>query len=167
MNTIAILSTAIILLFLLSCGRKEYTEEGIRDIVVKTDSILHNPPSMADFDWGSAKAYSYFRAYFDENNQLIFINEDYRYRSRAAAFNRYYYSDGNVIYYLGKQYSDASNKQFTELSVVIDPDGDVILYEKMYKGNRLELTSEESEESVKQAQELAEIVEKRMVAHSD
>jgi hypothetical protein len=167
MKSVKILSVVLILLLTSSCGRKEYTEEGIREIVKEIDSLLYNPPLTTKYDWGSAKAYSYFRAYSNESEELIFINEDYHYRSKATAFNRYYYKDGYVIYYLGKEYTGPSDKFFIELRLFIDPDGDVISYEKMQRGQRLSLSDEEAEQYVRHAQELAEIVEKRKVADKD
>ncbi|MCW8817497.1 MAG: hypothetical protein OQK52_06465, partial [Ignavibacteriaceae bacterium] len=89
-----------IILVLLSCGRKEYTEQGIKEIKKEIDSLLYNPDAEEHFNWGSAKAYSNFRAYF-HNSKLIFINEDYRFRQSGDSFNRYYFKDGNMLYYIG------------------------------------------------------------------
>jgi hypothetical protein len=48
--------------------------------------------------------------------------------------------------------------------VLINPDGDVIVYDKITNGKRENLSNEEAEEIVNHARELRDIVEKRMTA---
>lgn len=155
--------TSIIFITLISCGRKEYTEAGIQEIKQQIDSLLYTAQGEK-FDWGSAKAYSYFTAYFNKSKELIFINEDYKYRKRASSFNRYYYKDGNVIYFIGRELNYDPVKQQENLDVLIDPDGNVIAYDKIVNGKRENLSSDDAEEIVQHAAELSDIVGMRMTA---
>jgi hypothetical protein len=61
----------VILTLLFSCGRKEYTEKGILEIKKEIDSLLYHPEEEKHFDWGSAKAYSTFRAYFHKSKLIL------------------------------------------------------------------------------------------------
>lgn len=156
-------SLVIILLLILivsSCGRKEYTEEGILEIKKEIDSLLYNPEAEEHFDWGSAKAYSNFIAYFHKS-KLIFINEDYRYRKAGDLFNRYYFKDGNTLYYIGKELTYMPQKQSKSMEMMVDPDGNVIAYDRIVNGERIGLSNEEAEEIVNHARELEQIVSKR------
>lgn len=149
-----------ILIILFSCGRKEYTEKGILEIKEEIDSLLYNLQGEKNFDWGSAEAYSYFRAYF-HNSKLIFINEDFHYRQPGEAFNLYYFKDGNMIYFIGKEIIYTPNKQFRNIEMMVDPDENVIAYEKIVNGQRLGLESEESDFIISHAKELRDIVDSR------
>lgn len=156
----------ITLSILTNCGRKEYTEKGIEEIKQEIDSILYTAePHM--FDWGSSKAYSNFRAYFN-NSHLIFINEDYHYRKPGEAFNRYYYKDGKMIFFIGKQqtyFGDGNGKQKKELqnlTMYVDPDENVISYNKIVNGKRLSLDQEEAEQIINHANEIRTVVESRL-----
>jgi hypothetical protein len=151
----------LILAILSSCGRKEYTEKGIREIIKEIDSLLYNPESEEHFNWGSAKAYSNFRAYF-HNSKLIFINEDYNYRQPGESFNRYYFKDGNMLYFIGKEITYMPDKQFKNIEIMVDPDGNVIAYDKVVNGQRIGLDSDEAEKIINHAKELSDIVEKKM-----
>jgi len=156
-------SLVIILLLILvvsSCGRKEYTEEGILEIKKEIDSLLYNPEAEEHFDWGSAKSYSNFRAYFHKS-KLIFINEDYRYRKAGDSFNRYYFKDGNMLYYIGKELTYMPKKQSKNIEMMVDPDGNVIAYDRIVNGERIGLSNEEAEEIVNHARELEQIVSKK------
>jgi hypothetical protein len=155
-----ILLSVLIIILVISCGRKEYTEQGILEIKQEIDSLLHNPEGEEQFNWGSAKAYSNFRAYF-HNSKLIFINEDYQYREPGESFNRYYFKDGNMLYYICKALTYMPDKQFKNIEMMVDPDGQVIAYEKMVNGQRLGLTNEEADKIVEHARALGEIVSKR------
>jgi len=155
----------IILLTLFSCGRKEYTEQGIKEIKKEIDSLLYNPDAEEHFNWGSAKAYSNFRAYF-HNSKLIFINEDYRFRQSGDSFNRYYFKDGNMLYYIGKELSYMPDKKYMNLEMMVDPDGDIIAYDKIVNGERLALSGQESKEIIEHARELEKIVSTRMASNS-
>lgn len=156
----AFILLSLIIILLISCGRKEYTEQGILEIKQKIDSLLHNPEGEEHFNWGSAKAYSNFRAYF-QDSKLIFINEDYRYREPGESFNRYYFKDGNLLYYIGKALTYMPDKQFKNIEMMVDPDGQVIAYEKMVNGQRESLSGDEADLIVEHAQQLEEIVSKR------
>lgn len=155
----------IICLIVNSCGRKEYTEAGINEIIEEWDKLLETANGER-FDWGSPKAFSYFTAYFS-GDEMIFINEDYRYRSSAEAFNRYYFKDGKCIYFIGKSlfYKKDENgkdyKELLDLTMYIDPDGNVIAYDKTRNMQRVALEDEDAEGVIKHAAELYEIVKKR------
>lgn len=148
------------LLLIVSCGRKEYTEKGILEIKAEIDSLLHKPDAEEHFNWGSASAYSNFRAYFHDSN-LIFINEDYRYRKPGDSFNRYYFKDGNMLYFIGKELSYMPNKQFKNIEMMVDPDGNVIAYDKVVNGQRSALSSDESNEIIEHARAIEKIVSER------
>ena len=143
-----------------SCGRKEYTEQGILEIKKEIDSLLYHPDAEEHFDWGSAKAYSSFRAYF-HNSKLIFINEDYRYRQPGDSFKRYYIDDGNMLYYIGKELTYMPEKEFKKIEMMVDPDGSVLNYSKTVNGKRISLSNQEAELIVNHAGELEQIVSKR------
>jgi hypothetical protein len=149
-----------LLLFLISCGRKEYTENGILEIKKEIDSLLYNPEAEEHFNWGSGNAYSNFRAYFHKS-KLIFINEDYRYRQPGEAFNRYYFKDGELLYFVGRELTYMPDKQFKNIEMMADPDGNVIAYDKVVNGQRSGLSSEESTEIIQHARALEKIVTER------
>jgi len=151
---------ALILLIISSCGRKEYTENGILDIKKEIDSLLHNPEAEEHFNWGGATAYSNFRAYY-QNSKLIFINEDFRYRQPGDSFNRYYFKDGNMLYFVGRALTYMPDKQLKNIEMMVDPDGNVIAYDKVVNGNRSGLSSEESNEIIQHAKALEKIVSER------
>lgn len=151
---------ALILLIVSSCGRKEYTEKGILEIKKEIDSLLYNPEGEEHFNWGSGEAYSNFRAYF-HNSKLIFINEDYRFRQPGEAFNRYYYRYGKVIYFVGRELTYMPDKSFNNVEMMVDPDGNVIAYDKVVNGQRSGLDGEESERIIQHAKELEKIVTER------
>jgi hypothetical protein len=152
-----ILISVFSLFIVISCGRKEFTEAGINEIVAEYDKILEKATDGKRFDWGDAKAYSNFTAYFHES-KLIFINEDYTHRIPIEAFNRYYFKDGNLVYFIGKEF-DANTKKRTELTLYIDPNGNVIRYDKIAGGERIELESEESDFIINHADELYKVVD--------
>ena len=154
------LLTFTILLLFISCGRKEYTEKGILEIKKEIDSLLYNPDAEEQFNWGSGEAYSNFRAYF-HNSKLIFINEDYRFRQPGEAFNRYYYKDGRMLYFVGRELTYMPDKRFNNLEMMVDPDGNVIGYDKVVNGQRSGLDGEESERIIQHAIELEKIVSER------
>lgn len=157
------LPVILLLFFILSsCGKKEYTEQGINEIKREIDSLLYHPDAEEHFDWGSAKAYSTFRAYF-HNSKLIFINEDYRYRKAGDSFNRWYFKDGSMLYYIGKELTYMPKKQSKNIEMMVDPDGNVIAYDKIVNGERIGLSNEEAKEIVEHSRELEQIVSKRSV----
>jgi hypothetical protein len=148
---------ALILLLISSCGRKEYTEKGILELKKEIDSLLHNPEAEEHFNWGSAEAYSNFRAYFN-NSKLIFINEDYHYRKGGDKFNLYYFKDRNVLYYIGRELTYMPKKQSISLEMMIDPDGNMISYEYVANGQKTSLSGEESNLIIEHARALEKIV---------
>jgi len=150
----------ILLLLVISCGRKEYTENGILEIKKEIDSLLYNPEGEEHFNWGSEEAYSNFRSYF-HNSELIFINEDFRYRQPGEEFNRYYFKDGNMLYFVGRALTFTPEKQLTNIEMMVDPDGNVIAYDKVVNGQRLNLNSEESGKIIQHARDLERIVSER------
>ncbi len=160
MKTTAIILTAITLILLLSCGRKEYTEQGILEVKEEIDSLLYNPEAEEHFNWGSARAYSNFRAYF-HNSNLIFINEDFRHRHPGESFNRYYFKDGNLLYFIGKELTYNPNKIYNNVEMMVDPDGNVLAYDKFVNGKRMSLNSEEIDAIVEHAEQLRDIVNEK------
>jgi hypothetical protein len=160
MNHYQLTLIALVLILILSCGRKEYTEKGILEIKSEIDSLLYNPEAEEHFNWGSALAYSNFRAYFNKS-KLIFINEDYNYRQPGEAFNRYYFKDGNMLYFVGKELTYIPDKTFNNIEMMIDPDGDVIAYDKVVNGQRSSLDKEESEKIIQHARAIEKIVSER------
>ena len=143
-----------------SCGRKEYTEKGILEIKKEIDSLLYNPEAEEQFNWGGAEAYSNFRAYY-HNAKLIFINEDYRYREPGEAFNRYYFKDGNLLYFVGREITYLPDKQFKNVELMVDPDGNVIAYDFVINGQRTGLDSDDSKKIIEHARALEKIVRER------
>jgi len=150
----------LLLLVIFSCGRKEYTEKGILEIKKEIDSLLYNPEAEEQFNWGGAEAYSNFRAYY-QNSKLIFINEDYRYREPGEAFNRYYFKDGNLLYFVGRELTYLPDKQFKNVELMVDPDGNVIAYDFVINGQRTGLDSEDSKKIIEHARALEKIVSER------
>jgi hypothetical protein len=151
---------ALSLLIISSCGRKEYTEKGILEIKKEIDSLLYNPEAEEHFNWGATEAYSNFRAYF-QNSKLIFINEDYRYREPGEAFNRYYFKDGNMLYFVGRELTYMPDKQFKNVELMVDPDGNVIAYDFVINGQRTGLDSDDSKKIIEHARALEKIVSER------
>jgi len=160
MKLYQIILFALILILIYSCGRKEYTEKGILEIKKEIDSLLYNPEAEEQFNWGGADAYSNFRAYY-HNSKLIFINEDYRFREPGEAFNRYYFKDGNLLYFVGRELTYIPDKKYTNIEMMVDPDGNVIAYDKVVNGQRSGLSSEESNEIIQHARAIEKIVSER------
>ena len=156
----------ISILIVSSCGRKEYTEQGIEEIKTEIDSLLYHPDAEKEFNWGSAKAYSYFKAYFHDS-KLIFINEDYRFRKSGNSFNRYYFNEGNMLYYIAKELSYIPEKKYIDTEMMVDPDGNVVSYDKIVQGERVALSSEESSEIIEHARVLEKIVSRRSVSNKE
>ena len=149
----------------LSCSKKEYTEDGIKQICAGIDSVLHNVEGE-EFDWGSANAYSYFTAYFHDSD-FVFINEKLKDRGDNESFNRYYIYNFSAIQVIQKKIeyvSDENNimhKSKLSLTIYITPSGDVVMYDKLLNGKREQLTGEESAWIYKHSQELISIVKNR------
>lgn len=150
----------IVVIIFFSCGRKEYTEKGILEIKAEIDSLLHSPEAEEHFNWGSPKAYSNFRAYFN-NSELIFINEDFKHRYPGESFNRYYFIDGNLLYFIGKELTYNPRKTYIDVEMMVDPDGNALAYDKIVNGKRMGLSGEEIEAIVEHAAELKDIVSER------
>ncbi len=160
MKLSSLILVAFLLVIISSCGRKEYTEKGILEIKKEIDSLLYNPEAEEQFNWGGADAYSNFRAYY-HNSKLIFINEDYRYREPGESFNRYYFKDGKMLYYVGRELTYMPDKQFRNIEMMVDPDGNVIAYDKVVNGQRSGLDSEDSKKIIEHSRALEKIVSER------
>ena len=160
MKLYQIILFALILILIYSCGRKEYTEKGILEIKKEIDSLLYNPEAEEQFNWGGADAYSNFRAYY-HNSKLIFINEDYRFREPGEAFNRYYFRDGNLLYFVGRELTYMPDKKYTNIEMMVDPDGNVIAYENVMNGQRSGLSSDDSKKIIEHAKAIEKIVTDR------
>jgi len=162
MKKIIILIFASLILFVISCGKQEYTEKGIIEIVQRTDSLLTNLAGQK-YDWASAKAYSTVLAFYPEPD-IIFLNEDLTYRRAAEAFNLYYFKDGNLIHFIGKKLEyfskkiKGTKKRMTKLMLNLDSDGDVISYQKIVNGELLNLDDSELEDAITHAKELYNLV---------
>ncbi len=156
----------IFIFFIISCGGKEYTEEGIKEIVEEIKVKLEKAVGE-EFIWGSPKAYSNFRAYFS-GDELIFINESYTYRKPAESFNRYYFKDGNMLHLINKKLeyirnneSGKGKKVMTTIEFYSDPDENILYYDKIVNTKRTTLGDKEVEEIFRHVDELKEIVNKR------
>ncbi len=149
---------ALLILFIFSCSKQEYTEKSISEIVQRTDSLLTNLAGQK-YDWASAKAYSTVTAYYPEPD-IIFLNEDLTYRKAAEAFNLYYFKDGHLIHFLGKkmEYNTENVKKvkklLTKLTLNLESDGDVLSYHKIVNGELSSLDDSELEEALAHAKEL-------------
>ena len=149
---------ALLILFIFSCSKQEYTEKSISKIVQRTDSLLTNLAGQK-YDWASAKAYSTVLAFYPEPD-IIFLNENLTYRRAAEAFNLYYFKDGNLIHFIGKKLEyfpkniKNTKKQMTKLMLNLDSDGDVISYQKIVNGKLLNLDDSELEDVLTHAKEL-------------
>ena len=149
-------------LIIISCGGKEYTEEGIVEIVEKTDSILATLTGQS-YDWASAKAYSTVMAYYHEPD-IIFLNENLTYRTPGNSFNRYYIKNGSLIYFIGKKLAylyeadSKMSKELSNLTLYLDPDGDVISYNKIINKQMVSLEDSELDEIISHTKELYALV---------
>ena len=159
----SLISIIILGLFLfISCGREEYTEEGIIKIVEKTDSLLAKLAGQK-YDWASAAGYSTVMAYYPQPD-IIFINENLTHRKPGNAFNRYYFKDGRLIHFIGKKLiylQEAESKLKKELlllSLYLDPDGDIISYNKILNNQLVPLDDLELVEILKHADEVYHLV---------
>ncbi|GBD88339.1 hypothetical protein BMS3Abin03_02274 [bacterium BMS3Abin03] len=149
------------LLILISCS-KDYTEEEVKQIVKDADKKLEKLAGQK-YEWASAKAYSTVMAYYTTPD-IIFINENLKYRTTAEAFNLYYFKDGNLIHFIGKKMAyiyeknKKSRKELTRLTMYLEQDGDVISYEKIINTERVSLKDSDLEEVLNHAKELYELV---------
>ena len=164
-NIWVIIIAGILLSLFSSCSKKEYTENGIKQICSDIDSLLHDVKGE-EFDWGSADAYSYFTAYF-HNSEFVFINEKLKNRDGAESFNRYYIYDYSAIQFIEKKIeykkddNNVMHKSLIELTAYITPSGDIVMYDKISNGNREQLSADESDWIYKHSQELISIVKNR------
>ena len=165
-KTIPLIIFLIIAIFIISCERKEYSEEGIKEIVEEINVKLEKAVGE-ELNWGSPKAYSIFRVYF-YGDELIFINESYTYRKPAESINRYYFKDGNMLHLISKKLDYTENnesgkgkKAMITIEFYADPDENILLYDKFVNNKRVTLSHEEAEEIFRHVDELKEIVNKR------
>ena len=157
----------ILIFFIISCERKEYSEEGIKEIVEEINVKLEKAVEEK-FNWGSSVAYSLFRVYFSEDGKLMFINESYTYRKPSESFNRYYFKDGNMLHLISKKLEYTQDKEtgrgmkeMIRIEFYSDPDENILLYDKTVNNERAALSDEETEEIFRHVNELKEIVNKR------
>jgi hypothetical protein len=68
-----------------------------------------------------------------------------------------------MLYYIGKELNYKPRKQSKNIEMMVDPDGNVIAYDKIVNGERIGLSNEEAKEIVEHARELEQIVSKRSV----
>ena len=161
MKKIFILIFASLILFVISCGKEEYTEQGISEIVQRTDSLLTNLAGQK-YDWASPKAYSTVLTFYPEPD-LVFLKEEL-YRRTAKASNLYYYKDGHLIHFIGKKLDyftknkKGLKKQLTKLTLNLESDGDVISYHKIVNGELSSLDDSDLEEVLSHADELYKLV---------
>ena len=159
-DLISIISLCLFLI--ISCGGQEYTEEGIVEIVEKTDSLLAKLAGQK-YDWASATGYSAVMAYYPEPD-IIFINENLIYRKPGNSFNRYYFKNGSLIYFIEKKlmYLQESKsklrKELSSLTLYLDPDGDIISYNKILNNQLVHLNDSELAEILSHAEELRKLV---------
>lgn len=165
-KSIPLIIFLVLVIFIISCERKEYSEEGIKEIVKEIDVKLEKAVEE-ELNWGSPKAYSVFRAFF-YGDELIFINESYTYRKPAESVNRYYFKDGNMLHliskkldYTGDKVSGKWKKALITTEIYADPDENILLYDKFVNNKRVTLSDEEAEEIFRHVDELKEIVNKR------
>jgi hypothetical protein len=165
-KTVTLIIFFIFVFFIFSCERKEYSEEGIKEIVEEINVKLENAVGQ-EFNWGSPKAYSIFRAYFHAD-ELIFINESYTFRKPAESANLYYFKDGNMLHliskkldYTGNEESGKGKKEIIKIEFYADPDENILLYDKIVNNKRATLSDEEAEEIFRHVDELKDIVNKR------
>ena len=76
-------------------------------------------------------------------------------------FNRYYFKDGNFLYFVGRELTFDPDKQYTNIEMMVDPDGNVIAYDKVVNGQRTNLDGAESKKIIEHARELEKIVSER------
>ena len=165
-KTISVSIFLILIFFINSCERKEYSEEGIKEIVEEINVKLEKAVEEK-FNWGSPEAYSIFRAYFS-GDELIFINEQFTYRKPSESFNRYYFKDGNMLHLISKKLeytqdkeTGRGKKEMIRIEFYSDPDENILLYDKTVNNERAALSDEETEEIFRHVNELKEIVNKR------
>jgi len=145
------------LLILVSCGKK-YTEEEIQQIVNETDKKVEKLAGQ-HFDWGDRKAYSTLTAFYPDPD-VIFVRENLRYRKHGEAVNIYYFKDGNLVYYVGKELvynhekSAKLRKALTHLTLYLNPDGDVIKHEKTINFQEAPLEDSDVENVLEHAEEI-------------
>ena len=165
-KTISISIFLIAIFFINSCVGREYTEEGIKEIVEEINVKLDNAVEE-EFNWGSPEAFSTFRAFYSDD-KLIFINEAYTYRKPAESINRYYLKDGKMLHLISKKLGYEKNKVsgkgmkvITKLELYSDPDENILLYNKLANNKRETLTDEEAEKIFRHVDELKEVIKKR------
>ena len=58
------------------------------------------------------------------------------------------------------------DKKYMNLEMMVDPDRNIIAYDKIVNGERLALSSQESKEIIEHARELEKIVSTKMASNS-
>ena len=162
MKTYFISIFILCLFIIISCGDQEYTKDEIIDIVEKTDSLMAKLTGEK-FDWASATAYSTVIAYYPQPD-IIFINENLTYRKPGNSFNRYYFKNGSLIYFIEKKlmYLKASEsklkKELSSLTLYLDPDGKVISYVNTLNNQLVKFNNSELAEILSHGEELYNLV---------
>ena len=149
----------VLLLFIVSsCNVNKYSQEDIDAIVKKTSSKLKDFTPV-QYQWASRSAYSEIKALYPYPD-IIFLNENYRFRSGGDSFNLYYYKDGALIYYKESKLKfirDSNNKLSSVLSKLIlylNQDGTVVTYNKMENKKNADLEGSEVDRILSHAKEL-------------
>lgn len=147
---------------LISCSDERYTDKGIEKIVNTTDSLLENL-SGQEYQWASKSAYSTIMAYYPTTD-IIFLNENLKYRSASEAINLYYFKDRALVRLVSRilDYSrrddERVKKSLIKMTINFDPDGDVISYEKIENNKIVSLGNNEIDEILSHSKDLYNIV---------
>ncbi|MCZ6701956.1 MAG: hypothetical protein O6940_02820, partial [Ignavibacteria bacterium] len=127
-----IIAFVLLLFIITSCNVNKYSQEDIDTIVKKTDSKLKNFTPV-QYQWASRSAYSEIKALYPYPD-IIFLNENYRFRSGGDSFNLYYFKDGALIYFKERKLQsiqDNNNKLrkvLSKLILYLNQDGSVVKY---------------------------------------
>ncbi len=156
----------VLLLFIISsCNVNKYSQEDIDTIVKKTDSKLKTITPV-EYQWASKSAYSEIKALYPFPD-IIFLNENYRFRSGGDSFNLYYFKDGALIYFKERKLQairDSNNKMrkvLSKLILYLDQDGSVVKYYKNYDKKKAGLEGTDVDRILSHAKELYDKVKER------
>jgi len=153
-----IIAFVLLLFIITSCNVNKYSQEDIDTIVKKTDSKLKNFTPV-QYQWASRSAYSEIKALYPYPD-IIFLNENYRFRSGGDSFNLYYFKDGALIYFKERKLQsiqDNNNKLrkvLSKLILYLNQDGSVVTYYKNYDKKKAELEGSDVDRILSHAKEL-------------
>lgn len=149
----------VLLLFIISsCNVNKYSQEDIDTIVKNTSSKLKNLTPV-QYQWASKQAYSEIKAFYPDPD-IIFLNENYRFRSGGDSFNLYYFNDGALIYFKESKLQsirDSNNKVrkvLSKLILYLNQDGTVVTYIKNVDKKKAELEGSDVDRVLSHAEEL-------------